>query len=243
MADVQMISSKRICIIPARGGSKRIPRKNIRQFAGKPIIAHSISAALASNCFDEVMVSTDDEEIAGIAREHGAHVPFLRSALTSGDFAGTLDVVVEVLERYRAENQQEFQLGCLLYATAPLVTPELLNQGLVAIEDDQGLDYVLSVVPFGSPVQRAVYIENNRLHMFHPEHYNTLSQDLKLSYKDAGQFFWFRTNQINEKVPVLGPSAGGVILSELEAQDIDNEGDWQMAELKYNLRRRRERMS
>jgi pseudaminic acid cytidylyltransferase len=231
-----MKTGGRICIIPARGGSKRIPRKNIRLFAGKPIIAHPIEAALDSGCYDEVMVSTDDEEIAEVARAHGAKVPFLRSPATSGDFAGTLEVLTEVLQRYRTEGQREFDLGCLIYATAALTTAERLREGLERILADESLTYVLSLIPFGAPVQRAVYMQDGRVHMFQPEHYNSRSQDLIKGYKDAGQWHWFRTGRIHEMKPVLGPTAGAVILTEMEAQDIDDEEEWRLAEFKYRMR-------
>ncbi len=226
----------RICIIPARGGSKRIPRKNIRPFAGVPIMAHPIRAALACGCFEEVMVSTDDAETAEVARQCGARVPFFRSPETSGDFAGTLEVVQEVLATYRRQEGREFALGCLLYATAALTTPGRLREGMARLEADASLSYVLSLVPFGAPVQRAVYLKNGRVHMFHPEHYRSRSQDLEPGYRDAGQWHWFRPERIGNLEPVLGPTAGAVILEEMEAQDIDDEADWRLAELKFRLR-------
>ena len=231
-----MTSLGRICIIPARGGSKRIPRKNIRSFVGKPIIAYPIQAALASRAFDEVMVSTDDEEIAEVARHYGGNVPFLRSPATSGDFTGTLEVVNEVLERYRVELGMQFEFGCCLYATAALVTPERLREGLNVLTANQDLAYVLTLVQFDAPVQRAVYVNEGRIHMFQPEHYNTRSQDLIKGYKDAGQWHWFRSDRIRQQEPVLGPTAGAVILSEMEAQDIDDEDEWRLAELKFRVR-------
>lgn len=231
-----MKTGGRICIIPARGASKRIPRKNIRVFAGKPIIAYPIRAALESGCYDEVMVSTDDEEIAEVARAHGAQVPFLRSPATSGDSTGTLEVLKEVLGRYRIEQQREFELGCLIFATAALTTVERLREGLSRIEADESLTYVLSLIPFGAPVQRAVYLSDGRIHMFHPEHYGTRSQDLPKSYKDAGQWHWFRPDRIHQMQPVLGPTAGAVVLTEIEAQDIDDEEDWRIAEFKFRMR-------
>ena len=225
-----MKTSSRICIIPARGGSKRIPRKNIRPFAGKPIIAHPIQAALDSGCFDEVMVSTDDEEIAAVARSHGAQVPFLRSPRNSDDHSGTLEVVNEVIEGYQRTQQRAFEYGCCLFATAALVTPERLRQGWDIISSQPDLNYVLALIPFGFPIQRAVYMQDGRVHMFHPEHYRTRCQDLPQSFKDAGQWYWFRSDRIGLMQPVLGPASGA--LSEMEAQDIDNEEDWRLAELK-----------
>lgn len=228
----------RICIIPARGGSKRIPGKNIRPFAGKPIIAYPIAAALDAGCFDEVMVSTDDEAIAEVARSYGARVPFLRSPATSDDQSGTLEVLAEVLNRYRIQLEREFDLGCVLYATAALTTAERLREGLSRILADDSLAYVLALIAFDSPIQRAVYLEDGRVQMFHPEHYNSRSQDLVKGYKDAGQWHWFRPDRIQAMKPVLGPTAGAVVLSEMEAQDIDDEEDWLLAELKYQLRQR-----
>jgi pseudaminic acid cytidylyltransferase len=224
-----------LCIIPARGGSKRIPRKNIRSFRGKPIIAHIIGTALAANCFDEVMVSTDDDEIAGVAHVAGAQVPFKRSPQTSGDDADTLSVLYEVSEQYRLRGR-EFEICCCIYPTAVLTRPENLREGRAILAADSGLAYVVPVIPFCYPIQRGVAVESGRLRMFHPEHYTSRSQDLPKAYHDAGQWYWFRTALMRSGLPILGPQSGAVVISEMDAQDIDNEDDWRMAELKFTMR-------
>ena len=221
-----------ICIIPARGGSKRIPRKNIKDFVGKPIIAYSIEAALKSGLFDEVMVSTDDEEIATIAKKYGAKIPFYRSAGTANDHATTFDVIKEVLTDYK-QSQITFENACCLYPCAPLVTAEKLT---AAYQKLQYFDSVLPVVKFGFPIQRALKKEeNDKLSFFQPEYELTRSQDLAESYHDAGQFYWFSTEKILKEKKILTHNTGAIVLSELEVQDIDTETDWKLAELKYKM--------
>lgn len=226
--------SKALCIIPARGGSKRIPRKNIRLFRGRPIISYVIECALASRCFDDVMVSTDDDEIATLARQNGASVPFLRSLENSNDHADTVSVLKEVLDAYTKRGRR-FELGCCIYPTAVLTRPSSLIEGLQRLMGDDGLAYALPIIPFSYPVQRAVYLENGRIPMFHPENYLSRSQDLQKVYHDAGQWYWFRCKSVANGMPLLGPNSAGVVLSEMDAQDIDNEDDWQMAEIKHEL--------
>lgn len=227
-----------VAIITARGGSKRIPRKNIRDFLGKPIISYPIAAALESGCFDEVMVSTDDEQIAKIAQVYGAMSPFMRSATTSDDYASTNDVLVEVLKEY-ALRGRTFAAACCIYPTASLLTAERLREGRRKLASDQAIESVIPVLRFGYPIQRALKIENDRLSMIASEYYNSRSQDLMPTYHDAGQWYWFRTEAFLRSEKLLASVCVPVLLDEMEAQDIDNEYDWQLAELKYRLRGKR----
>jgi pseudaminic acid cytidylyltransferase len=224
-----------VAIITARGGSRRIPRKNIRDFLGKPIVAYSIAAALEAGCFQEVMVSTDDAEIAEVARSFGAAVPFLRSAKTSDDFATTADVLREVLAEY-AERGRPFEAACCIYPTAPLATAERLREGMRLLAADAALESVVPVLRFGYPIQRALKIENGLLSMILPEHINSRSQDLMPAYHDAGQWYWFRTAAFLRSGKLFGAVCAPVVLDEMEAQDIDNEEDWKLAEMKFRLR-------
>lgn len=222
--------STSIAIITARGGSKRIPRKNIKLFCGKPIIAYSIEAALQSGLFEEVMVSTDDGEIAGIAREFGASVPFMRSSTSAGDYASTDDVLLEVLTAYK-EQGREFVSFCCLYPTAPFVTAQKLKTAMELLET---ADSVMPVVAFSFPPQRCMVInEAGELQMKWPEHAKTRSQDLEPYYHDCGQFYCCRTAPFLQYGTTDLPGMLPVIMSELEVQDIDNPDDWAIAELKY----------
>jgi pseudaminic acid cytidylyltransferase len=223
-----------LLIIPARGGSKRIPRKNIKDFLGKPIIAYSIEAAIKSGLFDEIMVSTDDEEIAEIAISFGATVPFLRSNKNSNDYATTFDVVEEVVLQYKLINKV-FDFICCLYACAPFVTADKLTEAYKLLQKNN-LDSVLPVMPFGFPIQRALKKENNnRVVFFNPEFSLTRSQDLEQSFHDAGQFYWMNIVQCLKKKAILTDNTGSIEISEIEGQDIDNQNDWKLAELKYEL--------
>ena len=225
---------KRIAIIPARGGSKRIPRKNLKNFLGKPIIAYSIQAALDSNLFDEVMVSTDDYEIAKIAKQFGATVPFMRSTKNSNDFATTYDVIEEVIKQYKNQDI-EFDKICCIYPCAPFIGPEILNKALVTLEDNK-FDSVFPVLQFSFPIQRALKKDNDKLTMIVEENLNIRSQDLEESFHDAGQFYWCITNKILANRKLFTSNTGGILISELEAQDIDNDIDWKLAELKYQIK-------
>ena len=226
---------KSVAIIPARGGSRRIPRKNIRDFLGKPIIAYPIAVAIESGCFDEVVVSTDDAEIAETAKRFGAGVPFMRSAKTSDDHATTADVLREVLDEYTRRGQ-EYDAACCIYPTAALATADRLREGMRILASDAVLESVVPVLRFGYPIQRALKIENARLSMIMPEHMNSRSQDLMAAYHDAGQWYWFRTAAMLDGDNLLGGACAPVILDEHDAQDIDNESDWLLAEMKYRLR-------
>ena len=219
-----------IAIITARGGSKRIPRKNIKEFCGKPIIEYSIEAALQSGLFEEVMVSTDDAEIAKIAQAAGAQVPFMRSSANAGDYAGTDDVLMEVLLAYR-ELGREFDTFCCIYPTAPFGTAQKLQKAMGLLEQ---ADSVMPVVAFSFPPQRCMILnEAGELRMKWPEHARTRSQDLEPYYHDCGQFYCCRTAPFMEYKTTDLPHMVPMIMSELEVQDIDNQDDWEIAELKY----------
>ena len=222
-----------LCIIPARGGSKRIPRKNIKPFMGNPIIAYSIEAALNSGVFDEVMVSTDDEEIAGVARQYGASVPFLRSAETSNDYATTVDVLLEVVNKYK-EQGKDFETICCLYSTAPFVTSERLQEASSQISDM--IDACFTIVQYSYPIQRSLRINgDNCVEMKFPEHLKSRTQDLEKVYHDAGQFYFVKTDALVNEKTVWCKRTAPLILSELEVQDLDTLTDWQLAEMKYQL--------
>ncbi len=225
---------KSLAIITARGGSKRIPRKNLRPFCGTPIIGYSIRAARAAGCFDEVMVSTDDAEIAEVARGFGAIVPFFRSAQTSDDHATTADVLVEVLTEY-AHRGRQFDMACCIYPTAPFVTAEVLNDGQRRLLSDPALDSVVPVVRFGYPIQRALKIEDGRLAMIWPENLSVRSQDLMPAYHDVGQFYWFRVEPFLRHRCLFAPNTAPIVVPEWSVQDIDNEDDWILAETKYQV--------
>lgn len=223
-----------IAIIPARGGSKRIPRKNIRPFLGKPIMAYVIDAARQSGLFDEIMVSTDDEEIAAIARQYGASVPFRRSTETASDHATTTEVLTEVLNQY-GQQGSVFDYACCLYPTAPFITAELLNQAFTKLIFKQ-FDTVYPIQRFGFPIQRAVLLRDEKVQWLQPDYALTRSQDLEPAYHDAGQFYFFHTTTFQAKQRLITDNSGGIIISEMAAHDIDTETDWQLAELKFRLR-------
>ena len=227
------MSEKAIAIITARGGSKRIPKKNIKEFCGKPIIAYSIRAALDSGIFDEVMVSTDSEEIAEIARAYGAKVPFMRSAKTSDDFATTADVLMEVLERYQ-EMGRTFDVMSCIYPTAPFVTPQKLQSAYDTLTKEQAV-MAMPVVAFSYPPQRSYVLNGNLLEMMWKENYNKRSQDLEKMYHDAGQFYMYQVEAFVRLKGQMTESIVPVIIDEMEVQDIDNESDWKLAELKYQM--------
>jgi N-acylneuraminate cytidylyltransferase len=222
-----------LCIIPARGGSKRIPRKNIKPFMGKPIIAYSIEAALLSGLFDEVMVSTDDEEIAKIAKQYDASVPFYRSAETANDYATTVDVLLEVINMY-IKLGKEFNTICCLYSTAPFVTPDRLKEAYSKLSDN--VDACFTMVEYSYPIQRSLRInDSGKVEMKYPEHLKSRTQDLEKVYHDAGQFYFVRTNTLIKEKTVWCKRTAPLVLSELEVQDLDTLTDWQLAEMKYEL--------
>lgn len=227
------MKKRSVAIITARGGSKRIPRKNIKEFLGNPIITYSIKAALDSGIFDEVMVSTDDEEIAGIAKQAGAKVPFMRSADAANDYATTTDVIGEVLKQYK-EIGIEFEYACCIYPTAPFVTKELLLQAQTLVEKE-GADSCFPVIQFSFPPQRGMIIEDGIAKYKYPEYQFTRSQDLEGMYHDSGQFYYFDVKKFEATGKMLGDAIKPIVISEMEAQDIDNEDDWKIAELKYKM--------
>jgi N-acylneuraminate cytidylyltransferase len=222
-----------LCIIPARGGSKRIPKKNIKSFLGKPIIAYSIEAAIQSKLFTEIMVSTDCQETAEIAQEYGAKVPFLRSKENSNDFATTYDVIKEVIDEYK-KNEVNFKNICCIYACAPFVTANKLKQAYQELSNSK-VDAIFPVIEYSFPIQRAIKINNGKIKLFNTKYLNTRSQDLDKSYHDAGQFYLMKSEKILKKGRIITDNCSSIIITELEGQDIDNDTDWKLAELKFKL--------
>jgi N-acylneuraminate cytidylyltransferase len=222
----------KLAVIPARGGSKRIPRKNIKPFCGKPMIAWSIEAARLSGCFDQIIVSTDDAEIAEVARAHGAHVPFLRPSELSDDHTATIPVIAHAIQ-WTHQNEGVTTEVCCLYATAPLVAVADLQRGQTLLQDS-GADYAFSVTRYASPIQRAMRITpDHRLEMFHPELFNTRSQDLEDAYHDAAQFYWGKPWAWLSGQPIFSQHAAPVIVPRYRVQDIDTPEDWIQAELLF----------
>lgn len=222
-----------LAIIPARGGSKRIPKKNIKSFLGKPIIAYSIEAALKSEIFDEVMVSTDDPEIVKVALQYGAKVPFLRSNENANDYAVLSDVILEVLNQY-ANVDKNYNHVCCLLPTAPFITSKKL-QNAYSIFKSKNYDSLFPVLEYSFPIQRSLKIEDNIVKMVWEEHLNTRSQDLEPRYHDSGQFYWLKTDAFLREQKLFTSKSGAIITPELQAQDIDTEIDWKLAEVKYKL--------
>lgn len=226
------MNGKKLAIITARGGSKRIPRKNIKEFCGKPILCYSIEAAKKANVFDEIMVSTEDAEIAQVAKKAGASVPFFRSADTSGDYASTDDVIMEVLRSYQKINQ-EFDAFCCIYPTAPFLSGERLRSAMELLAE---ADSVMPVVPFSYPPQRGLVInQKGFVERQFPEYATARSQDLLKIYHDCGQFYACRTDAFLKAGTTDVERLLPLILSEMEVQDIDTIEDWEMAEIKYKL--------
>ena len=222
-----------VAIIPARGGSKRIPRKNIKDFHGKPLIAYSIEVALASKLFEKIIVTTDDEEIASIAKEYGAEVPFLRPKELSDDFIGTEDVINHTL-KYLENHGEMYDYVCTIYATAPLLQEKFLIEGFEKLKNSTAVNAFSSTsMPF--PIQRTFKVKDNgRCEMFTPEYYNTRSQDLEEAYQDAGQFYWRRLNN-DSKEMMFGKDSIPIILPRYLVQDIDTLEDWKRAEVMYRV--------
>lgn len=219
----------RLAVIPARGGSKRIPRKNIKLFCGKPIIAWSIAAARDSGCFDRVIVSTDDAEIARVARDAGAEVPFVRPPELSDDHAGTIPVVCHAVDWQSATGETP-TLVCCIYATAPFLMADDVKRGLDVLER-RGSEFAFSVAKYPAPIQRAIRIDGaGRVSMFNPEHFKTRSQDLEEAYYDAGQFYWGLASAWRSAETLFGPDSAAVVLAPHRVQDIDTPDDWMRAE-------------
>jgi N-acylneuraminate cytidylyltransferase len=225
-----------VAIITARGGSKRIPRKNIKLFLGKPIISYSIAAALKSKVFDEVMVSTDDKEIAEISKQFGAKIPFMRSKKNSGDHVGSAEVLEEVLTKYRKLGK-DIDLFCLLYPTAPFITAERLRETYNLFTNSKA-QALVPVVRYSYPIQRSVKIVNGNLKMLWPKNYPIMSQDLMPVYHDCGQFYWLRTEPFLKQMRLFLKNTIAYELPEIEVQDIDNVEDWEIAEMKYKILKR-----
>lgn len=226
-----------IAIIPARGGSKRIPGKNIKEFCGKPMIAYSIEAAIRSNLFDQVVVSTDDAEIARIASEYGATSPFERPAELSDDHTPTLPVIRHAIEAIEAQQQAQLERVCCIYATAPFLQAPHLIEGHDCLQRDAALDFAFSVTSYAFPIQRALYVEpeSDTVKMFQPKHANTRSQDLREAYHDAGQFYWGRRDAFMEHDNIFIAKSAPVILPRSQVQDIDTQEDWDCAAQLFRL--------
>lgn len=224
---------KSIAIITARGGSKRIPKKNIKEFCGKPILAYSIEAALNADIYEEVMVSTDSEEIAEIALEYGANIPFMRSEKTSNDFASTRDVLMEVLSEYKKCGKSFDNMTCI-YPTAPFITSEKLREAMKILWQTNS-SLLIPVVRFSYPPQRAYIIRDGKLCLKWEEHMYSRSQDLEPFYHDAGQFYCYNITDYVSANGSIKDNIVPLILSETEVQDIDTEEDWKLAEMKYML--------
>lgn len=223
---------KKIAIITARGGSKRIPRKNIKDFCGKPIIAYSIEAALESNIFDEVMVSTDDKEIAEVAIKYGAKVPFLRSHENSNDYATTADVLIEVLDKYE-QMGKTFDSLCCIYPTAPFVTADKLRKGMEILTNHAEYDAVAPVVQYSFPPQRAFRIIDNEISIIYPDTFQMRSQDFEPIYHDCGQYYCMKVESFKKTRRLVLSHTYPIITAETEVQDIDTPDDWKIAEIKY----------
>lgn len=224
-----------LVIIPARGGSKRIPKKNIKLFNGKPIISYVIQVVKKTNLFDEIMVSTDDNLVVEIAKKYGASVPFLRSTRNADDFATLTDVLLEVIEQYKKIGKT-FETICCILPTAALVTPEIINEGYELLKK-ANFTSVVPVIKYAYPIQRALKLNKGLLGLRELEHINTRSQDLEDHYHDSGQFYWLNTKFFLDEKKVFTSNTGHIELKEYEAQDVDILEDWKMLELKYNLKK------
>jgi pseudaminic acid cytidylyltransferase len=221
-----------VAVIPARGGSKRIPRKNVRDFRGKPILAWPIEAARASGCFGRIVVSTDDDEIAAVATRHGAEAPFRRPPELSDDHATTLAVIAHAVEWLRADGAGAANV-CCLYPTAPFVLPDDLRRGLALLEES-GADYVFTCTSYDFAPERALRRDAaGRIAMVHPEHENTRSQDLPERFHDAGQFYWGMARAWAERRAIYGPRSLPLMIPRWRVQDIDTPEDWIRAELMH----------
>ena len=226
------MKKKYIAIIPARGGSKRIPRKNIKIFHGKPLIAYSIELALSTNLFDRVIVSTEDEEIAEIAKQYGAEIPFMRPKNLADDFTG-IEAVRDHAINFFKEQGENYDFSCMIFATAPLLKKEYLLEGYEKIKDSRAFN-AFGVASFPFPVQRTFKVkENGRCQMFSPEHYMTRSQDLEEAYQDAGQFYWTNWNNKSKEGYLYSNDSVPIIIPRYLVQDIDTLEDWKFAELMY----------
>lgn len=224
-----------IAVIPARGGSKRIPRKNIRSFSGKPMIAWSILAAQQSGCFEQILVSTDDPEIADIAQRYGATIPFLRPKALADDHASTVAVVQHATEWLNRQETKP-ELICCVYATAPFIRADDIHAARALLNNDKDANYAFAATAFSYPIQRALQLDaHQHVTMLHPEHLVTRTQDLTPHYHDAGQFYWGKTAAWLSAQPILGPASLAHILPSYRVQDIDTEEDWTRAEILFRI--------
>ncbi|QDX98146.1 pseudaminic acid cytidylyltransferase [Pectobacterium carotovorum subsp. carotovorum] len=226
----------KVAVIPARGGSKRIPRKNIKLFCGKPMIAWSIEQAKASGCFDRIIVSTDDMDIADVAREYGAEIPFIRPNELSNDYATTGQVMNHAVT-WLLEQKLAIKAVCCIYATAPFLSAEDMRSGYRKFEESRS-DYVFSATTYAFPIQRALKKDSNeRISMFHPEEFHTRSQDLEEAFHDAGQFYWGTPEAWKEERPIFNSDSIAIALPRHRVQDIDTQEDWDRAELMFKVLR------
>jgi N-acylneuraminate cytidylyltransferase len=226
----------RVAVIPARGGSKRIPRKNIRDFCGKPMIAWSIGPALESGLFDRIIVSTDDPEIASISESLGAEVPFVRPPELSDDYSETSAVIAHAIEWLRQQGMNPDPV-CCIYATAPFISAADLNLGFTLLQES-AVDFAFSVTSYDFPIQRAIrLISGDRLEMFQPEYFSTRSQDLEEAYHDAGQFYWGKADAWRVQIPIFGPNSAPIVIPKYRVQDIDTPEDWDRAELMFRAQK------
>lgn len=224
-----------LCVIPARGGSKRIPRKNVKSFHGKPMIAWSIAAAQESSVFDHVVVSTDDPEIADVARAAGAEVPFMRPAELSDDHTATVPVIAHALKEAEALWGRQ-EILCCLYATAPFVQGSDIGAAYELLAADDHAQFSMPVTSFPFPIQRGVRLtETGQIDMFQPEHALTRSQDLEEAYHDVGQFYWGRRAAWLGNQPIIGPQTLALVIPRHRAQDIDTPEDWDLAERLFTV--------
>lgn len=225
----------KVAVITARGGSKRIPRKNIRTFSGKPILAYGIEAALEAGLFDEVMVSTNDQEIAEAGRALGACVPFLRSEAASDDHATTADALIDVVRSYE-KSGKTIDVLCCIYPTAPFITAAVLRSAYTVFVEG-GFDSVFPIVRFDFPVWRSLAFDGRLVKPIWPQYYQKRSQDIQAAFHDAGQFYWIRASSLVESRTVVTDNSGAIEVSALNVQDIDTEEDWKLAELKFSLKK------
>jgi pseudaminic acid cytidylyltransferase len=224
----------RLCIIPARGGSKRIPRKNIKEFCGQAMIGYSIEAAITSQCFDKVVVSTDDQEIAEVAISFGAEVPFIRPYELANDHVATIPVVKHAIELLDEQGQSPTDV-CCLYATAPFIQSQTISKAFQQLKESKA-DYCFSVTSFAFPIQRSIRItQDDKVDMFYPENFNVRSQDLEEAYHDAGQFYWGKAQAFKDELPIFSEKASPYILPRYLVQDIDTMEDWIRAEAMHRV--------
>ncbi|MEP1744160.1 MAG: pseudaminic acid cytidylyltransferase [Kangiellaceae bacterium] len=224
----------KVAIIPARGGSKRIPRKNIKLFHGKPLIAYSIEAAIASNCFDKIIVSTDDEEIASVAKQYGAEVPFVRPNKIADDYATTMDVIRHAI-CWLTDRSIKVEYVCCIYATAPFLTAKILQKGYKQLVKGD-FNYAFGATSYAFPIQRALKLnKSGSVEMFMPEHLNTRSQDLEEAYHDAGQFYWGKAAAFLDENAIFSAQSSAVLLPRISVQDIDTIEDWTNAEVMFKM--------